>query len=191
MTTAPATADDFDGWVMDNLLAVDVSVFTRTEVDHLLREDPRITARSLYYDILSAVAQGAHTLAKIGAAIGRDGNSVRHPVAVLRSAGYLHSAHDLLRQRKPTISVCDAIIRFDRLITAPTSADSNWDAQSRCGGRPPRPSAPTSSVRMSKSSPATGCTASPRTNTTGRRDSAKSAPAASRTTRDARSTTST
>lgn len=119
MTTAPATADDFDGWVMDNLLAVDVSVFTRTEVDYLLREDPRITARSLYYDILSAVAQGAHTPAKIGAAIGRDSNSVRHPIGVLRSAGYLHSAHDLLRQRKPTISVCDPIIRFDRLITAP------------------------------------------------------------------------
>jgi hypothetical protein len=119
MTGIPVSPDDFDDWVMDNLLAVDVGVFTRTEVDYLLREDPRITARSLYYDILSAVAAGARTPAKIGAAIGRDSNAVRYPIGVLESAGYLTRAHDLLRQRKPVISVCDAVIRFDRLITAP------------------------------------------------------------------------
>ncbi|MEO3876683.1 ATP-binding protein [Nonomuraea sp. B12E4] len=119
MTSAPASADEFDTWIVDNLLAVDVSVFTRTEVDYLLREDPRITARSLYYDILSAVAQGAHTPAKIGAVIGRDSNAVRYPIGVLESAGYLTRAQDLLRGRKPTLSVCDPIIRFDRLITAP------------------------------------------------------------------------
>ncbi|MGI5283884.1 AAA family ATPase [Nonomuraea polychroma] len=119
MTGGPASADHFDTWVIDNLLAVDVSVFTRTEVDYLLREDPRITARALYYDILSAVAQGAHTPAKIGAAIGRDSNAVRYPIGVLESAGYLTRAQDLIRSRKPTLSVCDPIIRFDRLITAP------------------------------------------------------------------------
>src|SRR5262245_9573234 len=61
LTTGAPSADGFDAWVVDNLLAVDVSVFTRLEVDYLLREEPRITARALYYDILSAVAQGAHT----------------------------------------------------------------------------------------------------------------------------------
>ncbi|MGN9836820.1 AAA family ATPase [Nonomuraea sp. H19] len=119
MTSTPTSADDFDGWVAGNLLAVDVSVFTRTEVDYLLREDPRITARSLYYDILSAVAQGAHTPSKIGAATGRDSNAIRYPISVLESAGYLARTQDLIRSRKPTFRVCDPIIRFDRLITAP------------------------------------------------------------------------
>ncbi|MEV4110576.1 ATP-binding protein [Nonomuraea sp. NPDC049695] len=119
MTSVPTSDDDFDNWVVDNLLAVDVSVFTRTEVDYLLREDPRITARSLYYDILSAVAQGAHTPSKIGATIGRDSNAVRYPIGVLESAGYITKVHDLLRSGKPTYSVCDPVIRFDRLITAP------------------------------------------------------------------------
>ncbi|MEU4228780.1 ATP-binding protein [Nonomuraea sp. NPDC026600] len=119
MPSVPTAVDDFDGWVTDNLLSVDIGVFTRTEVDYLLREDPRITARSVYYDILSAVAQGARTPAKIGAAIGRDNNAVRYPIGVLESAGYLTKAHDLHRHGKPTISVCDPIIRFDRLITAP------------------------------------------------------------------------
>ncbi|WP_219471841.1 hypothetical protein [Nonomuraea rhizosphaerae] len=119
MTSAPDSLTDFDDWVIDNLLSVGVSVFTRTEVDHLLREAPRITARSLYYDILSAVSQGARTPAKIGGVIGRDNNAVRYPISVLESAGYLTRTHDLLRRGKPTISVCDPIIRFDRLIIAP------------------------------------------------------------------------
>ncbi|GGK58572.1 ATPase AAA [Planomonospora parontospora subsp. parontospora] len=119
MASVPTTVADFDHWVVENLLAVDVGVFTRTEVDYLLREDPRITARAVYYDVLSAVAAGAHTPSKIGAAIGRDNNAVRYPIDVLESAGYLTKTHDLLRSRKPVITVSDPVIRFDRLITAP------------------------------------------------------------------------
>ncbi|WP_214109915.1 ATP-binding protein [Acrocarpospora catenulata] len=119
MTSVPSTLSDFDQWVAGNLLEVDVSVFTRTEVDYLLREDPRITNRTVYYDILSAVAGGANTPSKIGAAIGRDDNAVRYPLAVLESAGYLTRSRDLLRGRRPTITITDPVIRFDRLITSP------------------------------------------------------------------------
>ncbi|HEX2419476.1 MAG TPA: ATP-binding protein [Micromonosporaceae bacterium] len=121
-TTSPEALDEFDRWVVGHLLAVDVGGFTRTEVDYLLREDPRITSRAIYYDVLSAVAAGATSPAKIGAAIGRDGNAVRYPLGVLESAGYLVRSSDLLRSRRPTITVADPVIRFDRLITAPHMA---------------------------------------------------------------------
>jgi AAA+ ATPase superfamily predicted ATPase len=119
MAGVPTSVKGFDRWVKDSLLAVDVGVFSHTEVDYLLREDPRITSRSLYYDILSAVAAGARTPAKIGRAIGRDDNSVRYPIGVLESTGYLTRTRDLLRPRKSMITVRDPVIRFDRLITAP------------------------------------------------------------------------
>jgi hypothetical protein len=105
--------------VTDHLLTVDIGGFSRTEVDYLLREDPRITSRAIYYDVLSAVAAGATSPAKIGVVVGRDGNAVRYPLGVLESAGYLARSHDLLRSRRPTITVADPVIRFDRLITAP------------------------------------------------------------------------
>lgn len=119
VTSAPATLPDFDPWVMDNLLSVDIGVFTHTEVDYLLREDPRITARALYNDVLSAVARGERTPTKIGAAIGKDSNAVRYPLNVLLSAGYISRTYDLLQTKKSTITLSDPIIRLDRLITAP------------------------------------------------------------------------
>ncbi|GAA0388391.1 ATPase AAA [Acrocarpospora corrugata] len=119
MTGPPANVEDFDRWLAENLLEPDRSVFTRTEVDYLLREDPRITNRTIYYDILTAVANGANTPSKIGSALGRDDNAVRYPLSVLESAGYLTRSQDLLRGRRPTITVSDPVIRFDRLITAP------------------------------------------------------------------------
>ncbi len=117
--STPQSMDEFDEWVVDNLLTIDVGAFTRTEVDYLMREDPRISSRALYYDILSAVATGNSSPSKIGAAIGRDSNAVRYPLGVLESAGYLSRTQDMLRSRKPTITLSDPVIRFDRLITAP------------------------------------------------------------------------
>ncbi|NKY53682.1 ATP-binding protein [Nocardia vermiculata] len=119
ITATPRTVADFDEWVVDNLLTTDIGVFTHTEVDYLLREDPRINSRALYFDVLSAVAEGNRTPSKIGAAIGRDNNSVRYPLGVLESAGYVTRSRDMLRHRNPSITVSDPIIRFDRLITAP------------------------------------------------------------------------
>lgn len=116
---APRSLEEFDEWVVDHLLSPDIGVFTHTEVDYLLREDPRITNRTIYFDILGAVAAGASTPAKIGAALGRDSNAVRYPLGVLESAGYLGRSSDMLRSRKPVVTVSDPVIRFDRLITAP------------------------------------------------------------------------
>jgi hypothetical protein len=52
--------------VIDNLFDVDLGLFTRSETEFLLREDPRITNRVVYYEVLAAAAAGASTPAKIG-----------------------------------------------------------------------------------------------------------------------------
>jgi uncharacterized protein len=115
----PAGIDDFGAWVVDNLFDIDLGLFTRNETEYLLREDPRITNRVVYYEVLSAVAAGATTPSKIGGLIGRERTALAHILDVLLSSGYLRREDDLLRQRKPTITVADPIIRFNQLITVP------------------------------------------------------------------------
>lgn len=115
----PRDASGFGSWVVDNLFDVDLGLFTRNETEFLLREDPRITHRVVYYEVLAATAAGASTPSKIGGLIGRERTSLAHILDVLLSSGYLRREEDLLRQRKPTLSVTDPIIRFNQLITVP------------------------------------------------------------------------
>ncbi len=118
----PDPGADFDEWVTRTLLDPGRAVYSPTETEYLLREDPRITQHTLYYDILSAIAQGASTPSKIGAALGRQRNAVTHPLDVLESTGYIHREQDLLRARHPVITLTDPLIRFNQLITLPQAA---------------------------------------------------------------------
>jgi DNA-binding transcriptional ArsR family regulator len=120
----PAPADGaagFDAWVTGTLLEPGRASYTRTETEYLLREDPRISQRTLYYDVLTAVARGQHTPSKIGAALGRERGAVTHPLDVLESAGYLQRDADILRTRHPVITLTDPVIRFNQLITLPAA----------------------------------------------------------------------
>jgi uncharacterized protein len=90
-----------------------------SEPAYLLREDPRVTDRALYYSILEAIAAGASTPSKVAAAIGRDVRGTAHPLDVLRSAGFVHKSEDVLLQRRPVLRVADPIIRFHDLVVTP------------------------------------------------------------------------
>ncbi|GAA2309050.1 ATP-binding protein [Glycomyces scopariae] len=114
----PHSPAEFEEWVPDTLLSTGFGAFTTAEVDYLLREDPRITDRSAYHDVLGAIARGSTTLAKIGAETGRSKDAVRPLLRTLESTGYVARRVDLVRGRS-SISVRDPIIRFDRLVTAP------------------------------------------------------------------------
>ncbi|SDD00981.1 ATP-binding protein [Glycomyces harbinensis] len=114
----PQSPAEFEQWVPDTLLSKGLGVFTTAEVDYLLREDPRISDRSAYYDVLGAISRGSTSLAKIGAETGRSKDAVRPLLRTLESTGYVARRADLVRGRS-SISVRDPVIRFDRLITAP------------------------------------------------------------------------
>jgi hypothetical protein len=131
----PSPGDDFDRWLTGTVLDPGRAVYSRTETEYLLREDPRITQHTLYYDILTAIAQGATTPTKIGAALGRQRNAVAHPLDVLESTGYIQREQDILRPRHPVITLTDPIIRFNQLITLPQAdaveqgfAEQAWQA---------------------------------------------------------------
>lgn len=118
----PHPDDGFAPWLTRTLLDPGRAVYSRTETEYLLREDPRITQHTLYYDILTAIAQGASTPTKIGAALERQRNAVTHPLDVLESTGYIQREQDILRPRHPVITLADPVIRFNQLITLPQAA---------------------------------------------------------------------
>lgn len=123
LLTGPTSPDDgFDTWIANTLLNPGRAIYSRAETEYLLREDPRITQHTLYYDILTAIARGATTPTKIGAALGRQRNAVAHPLDILESTGYIHREQDLLRPRHPVITLADPVIRFNQLITLPQAA---------------------------------------------------------------------
>lgn len=136
-TGTPTSESTFDTWVVDNLLSPGIGVFTRTETEYLLREDPRITRRTLYYDVLTAIARGASSPTKIGGLIGRERTALAHPLDVLESSGYVVKEQDLLRGRNTSIRLTDPVIRFNQLIAVPRAdlidrgrADRAWRASS-------------------------------------------------------------
>ncbi|MER5844842.1 ATP-binding protein [Streptomyces prasinus] len=118
----PHPSDGFASWLTRTLLDPGRAVYSRTETEYLLREDPRITQHTLYYDILTAIARGATTPSKIGAALERQRNAVTHPLDVLESTGYIQREQDILRPRHPVITLTDPVIRFNQLITLPQAA---------------------------------------------------------------------
>ncbi|MBG0815257.1 MarR family transcriptional regulator [Planomonospora sp. ID82291] len=128
---APVQAADFDTWVTRTVLDPGRAVFSRTEAEYLLREDPRITQHTLYYDLLSAIAHGACTPSRIGAALGRERGAVTYPLEVLESTGYVTREQDLLRARSPIITLTDPVIRFNQLITLPQASviDQGFSAE--------------------------------------------------------------
>ncbi|MEU6539421.1 ATP-binding protein [Streptomyces sp. NPDC047000] len=111
--------DGFSRWITGTVLDPGRTVHSRIETGSLLREDPRIVQHTLYYDILTAIAQGASTPTKIGSALARQRNAVSHPLDVLESTGYVRREQDVLRARHPVITLTDPVIRFNQLITLP------------------------------------------------------------------------
>ncbi len=115
----PSPNDGFERWLAGTMLNPGRAVYSRTETDYLLREEPRITQSTVYYDILTAIAQGAHTQSNIGGALGKPRTALTHPLETLESAGFIRRDQDVLRRQHPTITLADPVIRFNQLITLP------------------------------------------------------------------------
>lgn len=113
----PGNPDELGEWLADHVLNPSHALFT--EADYLLREDPRITDRAVYHSVLGALSAGASSPAQIASALGRPARSLAHPLDVLRTAGLVRRADDVLLQRRARLSIADPIVRFHMLITLP------------------------------------------------------------------------
>ena len=114
---APRSVAEFDDWVADSLLNPGQALFSRSEAEYLLREDPNFSGSTLHYGIINAVARGASSPAKIGGLLERDRTTLVRPIQALIDAGYLSHDDDPLTTRRPVITIADPIIRFHNLIT--------------------------------------------------------------------------
>ncbi|OIV38643.1 ATPase [Mangrovactinospora gilvigrisea] len=118
-TEPPHSPEEFAAWAVRVLLSPDRATYTRTETGYLLREDPRIRQRTTYYELLTAIADGATTPTAIGAAAGRERTALTHTLEVLETAGYARRDQDVLKQRNPIITLPDPVIRFNQVVTLP------------------------------------------------------------------------
>jgi uncharacterized protein len=116
---APQNLHEFGSWVSATILNPGQALFSRSEAEYLLREDPLFTGSALHYAIINAVATGATSPAKIGGLLERDRTSLSRPLEMLTNSGYLDYSSDPLWKRRPVITVTDPIIRFHNLITVP------------------------------------------------------------------------
>jgi hypothetical protein len=115
----PQNVPEFDTWISATVLNPGQALYSRSEAEYLLREDPQFTGSTLHYAIINAVATGATSPAKIGGLLERDRTSLSRPLEMLKSSGYLDYSTDPLWDRRPLITVADPIIRFHNLITVP------------------------------------------------------------------------
>ncbi|MGD9702335.1 MAG: ATP-binding protein [Acidimicrobiia bacterium] len=113
----PAADEGFREWLGTGPLDPAHALFS--EDDFLLREEARITDRSQYLSVLSAIAGGAATSGAIASRVGRDARSLHHSLGVLEQAGFVERADDLLQDRRPIYRLRDPIVRFSRLVTKP------------------------------------------------------------------------
>lgn len=118
----PQSLAELDDWVAATALDPSQALFSESESEYLLREDPRFTGSSLHYAIINAIAGGATSPSRIGALLELPRTSLARPIETLVAAGYLRYDNDPLWERRPVISVVDPIVRFHNLITVP-----QWD----------------------------------------------------------------
>ncbi|TMR91733.1 DUF234 domain-containing protein [Nonomuraea basaltis] len=63
-----------------------------------------------------AVASGATSPTQIGGLVGMDAKALTYHLNIMRDGGFIRYDQDLLRQRRPVITVADPVVRFHQLI---------------------------------------------------------------------------
>jgi AAA+ ATPase superfamily predicted ATPase len=116
----PATIDGLEGWLAGQVLNPASALFN--EKSFLLREDPRNLDKAVYNSVLQAVADGHHSPTAIGSVVGRDYNSLKHPLSVLEGTGFLLRVDDVLTRKRPLYYLADPIIRFTQVVIDPHRA---------------------------------------------------------------------
>lgn len=115
----PQSAADVANWAAGTVLDPSQALYSGSEAEYLLREDPRFTGSALHYAIINAVANGATSPTKIGALLEQPRSSLARPLDALAGAGYLRHDSDPLWERRSVITVADPVVRFHNLITVP------------------------------------------------------------------------
>lgn len=113
----PASVADFPAWMERGVLNPSHAMFRET--DYLLAEEPSLTDRAIYQSALAAIAAGRTTPGAVAGALGRPETSVTHVIDGLERARFIERADDVLRSRRPTLRITDAMLRFQHAVIRP------------------------------------------------------------------------
>ncbi|HSV94217.1 MAG TPA: hypothetical protein VLH81_14130 [Desulfobacterales bacterium] len=115
----PTSVADFPAWLARGVLNPSHALFR--EADYLLAEEPSLTDRAIYQSALAAIAAGRTTPGAVAGALGRPETSVTHVIDGLERARFVERADDVLRARRPTLRIADAMLRFQHAVIRPDS----------------------------------------------------------------------
>ncbi len=113
----PSSVADFGAWLARGVLNPSHAMFR--EADYLLAEEPSLTDRAIYQSALAAIAAGRTTSGAVAGALGRPETSVTHVIDGLERARFIERADDVLRSRRPTLRITDAMLRFHHAVIRP------------------------------------------------------------------------
>lgn len=113
----PTSVADFPAWLARGVLNPSHAMFRET--DYLLAEEPSLTDRAIYQSALAAIAAGRTTSGAVAGALGRPETSVTHVIDGLERARFIERADDVLRSRRPTLRITDAMLRFQHAVMRP------------------------------------------------------------------------
>jgi hypothetical protein len=108
-------------WLVRNVLRPSVPLFD--EANRVIHEDPRIRDTAVYGSLMALIAAGESSPAKLGGLMGRASSSLTYQLGMLESAGFVERRQDMLRDRRPIITVADPVIRLHHLLIEPYLAD--------------------------------------------------------------------
>ncbi len=108
-------------WLTRNVLRPTAPLFD--EGNRVVHEDPRIRDTAVYASLMAAIASGESAPAKLGGLLGRASSSLTYQLGMLESAGFIERRPDLLRERRPSLTVADPVVRLHHLVIEPYLAD--------------------------------------------------------------------
>lgn len=117
----PADPARIGEWLARNVLRSTAPLFD--EGNRVVHEDPRIRDTAVYASLMAAIATGESSPAKMGGLLGRASSSLTYQLGMLESAGFIERRQDLLRERRPSMTVADPVVRLHHLVIEPYLAD--------------------------------------------------------------------
>jgi DNA-binding HxlR family transcriptional regulator len=117
----PRSPKDFDAWVARTALNPAIPLFR--EARYLLAEDPSIGDLGLYHSVLSAIASGETTSAKIAGRLGRAATALAHPLNVLADSGFVEREQDPFHEKRVHYAITEPIVTFHHAILRPSWSD--------------------------------------------------------------------
>jgi AAA+ ATPase superfamily predicted ATPase len=115
----PESLSEVDDWVTRNLLNSNNMLFRQPRM--LLSEDSAFSHIGMYGTVLTAIAEGNHTVSTIANRVGRPAADINHYVKGLLDGGFLWHCEDAFKDKRAEYQIADPLVRFHHAIVYP-----NW-----------------------------------------------------------------